>query len=804
MAMRSVMEKHYGFLTDRCGVGRWGSTVLRVEQSSQVHLPALKTPAYNRNIGAIGPFQSIYAVLTGCEVVFQMTKVRVAEGKHLSFLWRWQKAVVLGSALTFSAAAVAQSSSAPSTAPGNVEKNTSSVPSNTPEKALPSNSSTAPQQVGVTGKRAQSYYHFALGHLYEQSAEQFGRPDLATQAIEQYKLAILHDANSVFLQNSLADTYFKLGRIREAVETAQRILKDHPDDFAAHKLLGRVYLRSLGDPEAGQQPGPMLGLAIQEFQKIVALEPNTIDNHLLLGQLYTLKHDTADAKTQFEEARRIDPGSEDVVLNLARLYGQQGNLNQAVKVLKDVPADERSPKIDLALGAAYDQQKNIKLAIPAYQAALSIQPDNLDAQRALAEDLINDNQIDAALKIFEGITTQDPEDAHSFLRLAELERTQGHLDKAEAALAQAKALDPDSVELHYNEAMVDEAQGHLNQSATLLQQLADGTKHANEQYTEDEKNNRAIFLDRLATVYREQNKTSQAIDVYKEMIALGGHNVERGYQGEIDTYREAKMLPQATAAAQQAVQALPKNVDLQLSLAGQMVDSGNEKAGIALAKAQLKGSKADRVVWLTLAQIYTRLHKWKDASSAIDQAEKLSAAKPEMGLIYFLRGALQERQKHIDSAEQQFRLSLAAEPDNALALNYLGYMLADHGLKLDEALQLVEHAVRLDPENGAYLDSLGWVHYKLGQYALAEQTLEKAIALIPTDPTVHDHLGEVYASTGNLQQAVVQWQTSLKNYASSAPADAEPSDVNKVRKRLDKAKMKLAKEEAHATAPHHP
>ncbi len=712
-----------------------------------------------------------------------MMKVRVAEGK-LSSLWRWRKVVVFGAALTFSAAVMAQSSS--------------------PANAAPQDNGATPSQVGVTGLRSQSYYHFALGHLYEQSAEQYGRPDLATQAVEQYKLAITHDPNSVFLQNSLADTYFKLGRIREAIETAQRILKSRPDDLASHKLLGRVYLRSLGDTESGQQPGPMLDLAIQEFQKVVALEPDTVDDHLLLGQLYTLKHDTADAKAQFEEARRIDPGSEDVVLNLARLYGDQGNFPEAFSVLKNVPADERTPKIDLALGAAYDQTKNTKLAIAAYQHALSLQPDNLDAQRALAEDLLSDNQPDAALKIFEGITTQDPEDAHSFVRLAELERMQGHLGRAETALQRAKALDPDSVEVRYNEAMTDQAQGHLNQAATLLQQLAESTKHANEQYTADEKNNRAIFLDRLAAVYRDQNKTAQAIDIYKEMIALGGHDAERGYQGEVDTYREAKMYPEATAAAQQAVQALPKNVDLQLSLAGQLVDTGKLKEGVALAKTQLQGTKQDRVVWLTLAQIYTRQHKWKDASSAIDQAEKLGTSKQDMGLIYFLRGALQERQKHIDAAEQNFRQSLAVDPNNALTLNYLGYMLADHGLKLNEALQLIEHAVKLDPENGAYLDSLGWAHYKLGQYALAEQVLERAIALIPTDPTVHDHLGEVYASTGQLQQAVTQWQRSLTNYANSASADAPPSDVSKVRKRLDKAKLKLAKEEAHATAPHQP
>ena len=733
-----------------------------------------------------------------------MTKVRVARWKQQS-VPSSQKVWLLGAVLTVTISAIAQSSAAggsatPSMKPGSAAPPAASQTSVAETASTKENQAANP--AGATGLRSQSYYHFALGHLYELSAEQYGRPDLATQAIEQYKLAITKDPTSVFLQNSIAETYFKLGRIREAIETAQRILKDHPDDLQAHKLLGRVYLRSLGDPNAGQQPGPMLDLAIQEFQKIVQLEPNTVDDHLLLGQLYTLKHDSADAKSQFEEARRINPGSEDVVLNLARLYSEQGNLSQAVGVLQSVPADERTPKINLALGASYDQTKHPKQAILAYQSVLDAQPDNLDAQRGLAEDLLSQNQADAALKIFQGISMQDPEDVRSFLRIAELERTRGHFNKAQAALQKAKALDPDSVEVHYNEAMIDEAQGHLNQAAALLQQLVDMTRHANEKYTADEKNNRAIFLDRLATVYREQNKTQQAIDVYKEMFWLGGVDAERGYQGEVDAYRDAKMMPQATAAAEQAVLALPKDVNLQLTLASQMADTGRAKEGVALAKSQLNGTKQDRVVWLTLAQMYTRLHRWKDASSAIDQAAKLGSTKQDMALIYFLRGALQERQKHIDAAEQEFRQALSVDPDNALTLNYLGYMLADHNMKLDEALQMVQHAVKLDPENGAYLDSLGWVRYKMGQYAIAEQVLQKAVTLIPTDPTVHDHLGEVYATTGHLHEAVAQWESSLQNYANSPAADAEPSDVSKVRKRLDKAKVKLAKEDAHATTAH--
>jgi tetratricopeptide (TPR) repeat protein len=662
---------------------------------------------------------------------------------------------------------------------------------------------TVPPQ-SPAARKADAYYHFALGHLDEQTAQQYGRPDLANRAIQQYTKALAADPDSLFLQNSLAMTYFRLGRIREAIEAAQQILKKDPNNVQAHKLLGQIYLRSLGDPDSGQQSGPMLDLAVEQFQKLVTLEPNTVENHLVLGQLYTMKHDNADARAQFEAARRINPSSEAVLLNLAHMQDVQGNPAEALKTLESVPESDRTPRIDLAIAGLYDRQKKTKQATAAYQAALAAQPDNIDAQRGLAEDLLMQNDTESALKLYEGITTQDPEDAHSFLRLAELERSLGHLRQAQAALEHARALDPDSIELHYNEAMLDESEGHLNEAADTLSQLVKVTTRPDGQYSSDEKNNRAIFLSRLAGVYREQNKTQEAVNTYQQMIALGGDYAARGYQGIVDTYRDAKMYPQATEAAEQAAKAQPGNSDLQLTLATELADTGKAKEGVALAKAQLKNNANDRVVWLTLAQMYTRLRKWKDASNAIQQADKLSTTNQEKALVAFLRGALEERQKHIPQAEQSFRESLQLDPDNALTLNYLGYMLADRGEKLPEALAMIEHAVKLDPENGAYLDSLGWVRYKMGQYSKALETLQKASALMPADPTVHDHLGEVYAATGNLQGAVTQWQSSLKDYAASVPADAEPSDVSKVRKRLDKAKAKLAKEQAHATAPSKP
>ena len=105
--------------------------------------------------------------------------------------------------------------------------------------------------------------------------------------------------------------------------------------------------------------------------------------------------------------------------------------------------------------------------------------------------------------------------------------------------------------------------------------------------------------------------------------------------------------------------------------------------------------------------------------------------------------------------------------------------------------------------NGAYLDSLGWAYFKLGQYELAEENLRQAVERDQTDPTVHDHLGDLYEKTGRIRLAAAQWELSLSESAKSAAADVEPGEVAKVQHKLDNAKVKLAKQE-NATGPGKP
>lgn len=654
-----------------------------------------------------------------------------------------------------------------------------------------------------TPDHAASYYHYALAHLYEDMAVNAGRSDYATQAVEQYKLALNADPNSRMLQDGLADLYFKIGRIREAVTAAQDQIAKDPDDVDAHTLLGKIYLRSLGDMQSPQS-GQMLQLAIAEYEKLAQLKPDDVETHLLLGQLYGVNHDSAKAEEQFKAAQKIDADSEDVVLNLARLYGDQGDTERAVQVLNGVPADDRTSRVEMALGASYDQLKKPKDAIAAYRRALDQDPDNLDTERSLANALLSDGQLDEALKIFNSIVTAEPQDAQSQIHISEIERQQGHYDEALATIEKAKPLVHDSPELSYNEALIYDALGRYDEAIAVLTKLVDDSAHTDGKYSDQEKSNRALFLERMGIIYREENKTPEAVAAYKQMLDLGGDYARTGYQGQVDAYRDAHQWKDSTAAAAEAAKAMPKDHAVQLMYAGQLADTGHADEGIALAKAQFsdKSSVSDqRDAHLALAQIYTRLKKFPEAAAELDIASSLASKPDETLYVTFLRGALADREKRYDEAEAQFKKALAIDPQNATILNYFGYMLADRGVQLPEALKMIQKAVDLDPQNGAYLDSLGWVYFKSGQYQLAEQNLVKAKERLSTDPTVHDHLGEVYEKTGKLKLAVVQWERSMTEYAHSLPADADPEDVAKVQHKLENARVKLAKVATTAPAP---
>ena len=219
--------------------------------------------------------------------------------------------------LFLAAAAVAQQGSAPQL----------------PLRETSSRQRAAPRKVD----KAAAYYHYTVAHMYEEQVAVYGRSELANKAIEEYRLAIDADPTSEYLTSALAELYAKTGRIRDAVLEAQDILKRDPNNLEAHKLLGRIYLRSLGDLQAGTARSNVLKLAIEQYEEIIKIEPDNVDDHLLLGRLYRLNNDLQKAENEFKTAVKLEPDSEEAVTTLAYLYNEEGDTARAAEVLSSIP-----------------------------------------------------------------------------------------------------------------------------------------------------------------------------------------------------------------------------------------------------------------------------------------------------------------------------------------------------------------------------------------------------------------------------------------------------------------------------------
>ncbi|HME34016.1 MAG TPA: tetratricopeptide repeat protein [Candidatus Sulfotelmatobacter sp.] len=697
---------------------------------------------------------------------------------------------LLTASMTIAVATVAVAQSSPSSP---------SAPDAKPAQSS-AGQSTSSQSSPRKVDKAAAYYHYTLAHMYEEMVTAYGRSDLAAKATEEYRLAIEADPSSEFLTSALAELYVKTGRIAEAVKEAQDILKRDPKNLEAHKLLGRIYLRSLGDMPGGSGSDNILKLAIEQYEEIVKLDPDSVDDHLLLGRLYRLNNDLQKGEAELKIAIKLDPNSEEAVTTLAMLYTDEGDTAHALEVLRAIPDSARSAKLYAALGAAYEQRKDYKNAIDAFHHAVVLDRDNLDAIRGLAGNLLNDGQLDAALEQYKVIADSNPEDAQTYVRMAEIYRRQAKYDLALESLKRADTLVPDTMDVPYNMAAVYQAQGRYDDAIKILQDLVKRTEKSETGSSQADRNNRAIFIERLGMVYREQENYTAAVETFRKMLPLGDENTRSGYQEIIDTYREAKMWPQATAVAKEAVAKMPDDRDLRMVLDAQLADTGEIDKSVADIRAMLKGGPEDREVYLRLAIIYTRAKKWNEALDALAKAEQLSTKPDDKGYVDFLRGDLYQRQKMFDQAEAEFRKVLAitspTDPQSAATLNYLGYMNADRGVKLEESLNYIKQALTLEPNNGAYLDSLGWAYFKLGKYDQAEENLTKAEAHMNSDPTVQEHLGDLYQKTGRLKLAAAHWERSVQEWNKTVPAEQDTDAFAKVQQKLDAAKVKLAKEES--------
>ena len=650
----------------------------------------------------------------------------------------------------------------------------------------------AAQKPATQPSQADAYDYFTLGHLQEQQYETSNNPEDADAAIDSYKKALEIDPDSAVIKERLAEIYAKSTRIRDAVVQAQEALKIDPNNVDAHRLLARIYVRSLGDLDAGDVQQENLAKAVEQFQLILKLDPRDTYSALWLARLYRFQNQHDEAEKVLRGILRVEPDNGPALEQLSQLLIDEGRPQEATDLLTRAAGEYASPDVYDLLGDAYTQSKDYAKAEESYRKAVESDPDDPGHRHGLAQALMAQDKYVEALEQFKKLSQLEPGSWENYLRAAQLYRRLNQLDQAESSLLRAKQLAPGNLEILYNEALLYDDQGRYDDAIKVLNDTIAGIKSE----PGGNVNALGILYEQLGHAYRDQGNFQAAQDAFQELGKLSPESRKRAQMLSIDTYRESREIDRAIAEAKKDLDDDPKSQDLTVTLALLYGEKSDTPDAMHLLQGLLKGTPADQEIYLDMAQVQSRGKKFAEAEQSASKAEQLAHGSEEQQSAWTMLGGIYQNQKKYDQAEQEFHKVLEANPNNAEVLNNFGYMLADRGVRLEEATTMLQHALTVAPNNGAYLDSLGWAYYKQNKLAEAEEYLRKAVDREGRDPTILSHLASVYLKLGQNERAAGLFERSLAEWQKVLPADYEPDKANEVEAQLKNLKKRLAQKSA--------
>ena len=606
---------------------------------------------------------------------------------------------------------------------------------------------------------AGSYYHFSLAKMHESRQEY-------REAISEFEKAIPLDPTSGQLRVEFAETLWEAGENRRAVQECQEAIKLDPESSAPHFLLGRIY-STLRTTDQAQ----VLDQAIEEFERAVELEPDHTQALYDLGRLYLAKKNYQKAVDILNRFIQLRPWISQAYLLKARAHIELDETQDAIESLETSFAyDETNLENLKFLGNLYEQTGQCEKARELYSRSLNSTTDP-DIRFRLALLLTDQNQFVEAVSILQELVEDFPKNVRINISLARALR--GNNKYAEAAEVIKRALqdDPNHYRLNYELAELMALLGERQEAIERflhLRDMSESTQRIN-----------AIEIN-LALLYQRTRQFDKAVELFRAVIRKSPDD-EIAKLRLVYGLKDAGRLQEALSLSEQLLKGSiaqtyeeqPNKTYLVVAHA-QMLSADNQlEKGVALLNNQIAQSSSPEELYLAASQLYVDHENHKEAERMIREG---MFRFPDSEKIQFQLGAVYEGQGKLEETEAVFQSILQKHPQHAGVLNYLGYMLADRGLRLLEALDYIIKAVEIAPHNGAYLDSLGWVYFKLNQLELAETNLLLALRLSDNDPTIYDHLGDLYSKLNQYDRARTYYRHSISL--------AEKEEQEKVQKKL--------------------
>ena len=501
--------------------------------------------------------------------------------------------------------------------------------------------------------------------------------------------------------------------------------------------------------------------------------------HYSRGRMLEESGDDTGALAEFLRVLALDPHSGSAARRGSEVAARLGESGRSLELAdRALAIDASDAHARWLKGSAEFNLGRPKEALVSLEAANAADSTDPEIPRTLARVAESMDRIDVVARAYRKITDLDEEDGEGWFQLAAASARLGQFAEADSAIHEAADLNPDRPGLLFLRGWISESLGRNDEAIGLY-------RHHLEAHADDLTTRRRLVRllaagGNYADAYSQAHLVSAArprdlesIEVEAEMAYRSGHAAD----GAALIARLRKLDPSDPEGVARSAGVLMRSdrADEALALAG---DWGREhpkdsRGPMLLAEIHAQAQHDDqalvearRAVELApdslgprvlLGRLYQRGKHWDEAGRVWLEAWKRFPGESRLALdLAFCR----EQSGKLDSAVQVARDVLTREPENPQALNFLGYLFADHNRNLEEARKLIARALDKDPENGAYLDSMGWVYYRLGRLKEARGQLEKAVA-ITGDPVVHEHLGDVYKDLKLLDLAREQYQHSL-------------------------------------------
>ena len=621
---------------------------------------------------------------------------------------------------------------------------------------------------GAQSRQAQAYRDYSLAQ------QSLLRRDYASALDFMERAASQDDAPDLLLE--LAQLRFSLNDLDRAQALAQQIVADHPEIADARQLLGDIDVSRARD---GRDPEANIARAAEHYRAALDANPADRDACQSLAELYYQTGRLEEAGTllrTFSKAQLLDPA---LSLLLGKIDVRLGRFEEAedilLRIVERAPASAEGAD---ALAALYEYQQKYDKAIAVYTALLKTVQPTAYLQDRVGSLLLRGGHAKEAVAALEEGQRLDPNDSAGLLTLVQAYDAAGDDASALSSCDRLVAREPGNLEARFHRAHLEQKGGESSQALAGYRAIID-LATGRGALTDRESSVLALTYSQIGLIEMDSRHFDAAAEAF-------GHALDRSGDPGPELFAllgrarlDGGKPSEAQTVTAEAARRFPDDLDLKVLQGEVLIARGEVPKAREYFRTLLADQGGSPEAYAHVSEALLRQKRFGEAESVLKEGTRLHPG--DDGLL-FARGAAVERLGKVGEAERFLAKAIRLNPKNAMALNYLGYMLADRGLRLKDSIGYVERALLLDPKNPAYLDSLGWAQFRMALYGPAEKNLRDALRYDQGDPTIREHLGDLLMATGRAKEAIEEWEAALSN------GHDEP---DRVRGKIEKARAVL-------------